>query len=211
MLKTVALGLAVVAISTAQAKAGPLEDALAKLDPQERSHQACIMKGIDMMRHDARLKKADRMKTQIFAPAVLDKTQLTGEGDVFHVRARQRDPQGFMGQTRALAVAGPCHRANGEASADVGLALNLYLHARVYKGADLHEGGRWPVRAEIGDAARVNERAFLDVGHEYLDLGDVLGPCARGFQALIHHIHGDLELRRGVGRDGAVGVHTDDA
>lgn len=65
--------------------AGPLEDALSKLDPQERSHQACILKGMDMMRQDTRLKKADRMKTQIFAPAVLDKTQLTGKGAAVRV------------------------------------------------------------------------------------------------------------------------------
>lgn len=84
MLKTVALTLSFVVI-TAPAKAGALEQALAKLDPQERSHQACIIKGIDMMRHDARLKKADRMKTQIFAPAVLDKTQLTGKGGAVRI------------------------------------------------------------------------------------------------------------------------------
>jgi hypothetical protein len=78
-MKIVALGLAAVVMS-GPAMAGPLEDSLSKLDPQERSHQACIIKGIDMMRHDARLKKADRMKTQIFSPAVLDKTQLTGKG-----------------------------------------------------------------------------------------------------------------------------------
>lgn len=84
MLKTVALALAVV-VMAAPAKAGTLEDALTKLDPQERSHQACIIKGIDMMRHDARLKSADRMKTQIFAPAVLDKTQLTGKGAAVRV------------------------------------------------------------------------------------------------------------------------------
>ena len=83
-MKTVALGLAAVVMS-APAMAGPLEDALSKLDPQERSHQACIIKGIDMMRHDVRLKKADRMKTQIFAPAVLDKAQLTGKGGAVRV------------------------------------------------------------------------------------------------------------------------------
>lgn len=84
MFKTVALALAVVAMS-APAYAGALEKALAKLDPQERSHQACIIKGIDMVRHDARLKKADRIKTQTLAPAVLDKTQLTGKGGAVRV------------------------------------------------------------------------------------------------------------------------------
>jgi len=84
MLKAVVVALAFVAVA-APVQAGPLEDALTKLDPQERSHQACIIKGIDMMRHDARLKKADRMKTQIFAPAVLDKTQLTGKGAAVRV------------------------------------------------------------------------------------------------------------------------------
>jgi hypothetical protein len=79
MFKTVVLALAVVSVG-APAQAGPLENTLAKLDPQERSHQACIIKGIDMVRHDARLKNADRIKTQIFAPAVLDNTQLTAKG-----------------------------------------------------------------------------------------------------------------------------------
>jgi hypothetical protein len=83
-MKTVALVLAVVGMS-APAMAGPLEEALSKLDPQERSHQACILKGMDMMRQDARLKKADRLKTQILAPAVLDKTQLTGKGAAVRV------------------------------------------------------------------------------------------------------------------------------
>ena len=53
MFKTVVLALAVVSVG-APAQAGPLENTLAKLDPQERSHQACIIKGIDMVRHDAR-------------------------------------------------------------------------------------------------------------------------------------------------------------
>jgi ABC-type molybdate transport system permease subunit len=83
-MKTVALVFAA-AIMSAPAMAGPLEDALSKLDPQERSHQACILKGMDTMRQDVRLKKADRMKTQILSPAILDKTQLTGKGGAVRV------------------------------------------------------------------------------------------------------------------------------
>jgi hypothetical protein len=40
---------------------------------------------MEMLLQDARLKKADRLKTQILAPAVLDKTQLTGMGAAVRV------------------------------------------------------------------------------------------------------------------------------
>jgi hypothetical protein len=60
--------------------AGPMENALAKLSPEERAHQACILRGLETVRRDARLRKADRMKTSILSPAVLDGTLLTAKG-----------------------------------------------------------------------------------------------------------------------------------
>src|SRR5262249_58178027 len=50
------------------ATAGSFDDALRKLEPEERSHQACIIKGLDILRPDARLRGADRLKTSILSP-----------------------------------------------------------------------------------------------------------------------------------------------
>jgi hypothetical protein len=72
----------------ALATAGPFDDALRKLEPEERSHQACIIKGLDAVRRDARLRAADRMKTSIFSRAVLDGTTLVAKGGA--VRANKR-------------------------------------------------------------------------------------------------------------------------
>jgi len=57
-----------------------MDDVLAKLAPDERSHQACIMKGLDIVRKDKRLRNPDRMKTSIFSQAVLNGTVLTVNG-----------------------------------------------------------------------------------------------------------------------------------
>jgi len=66
------------------ARAGTIEQALAKLAPEERAHQACAIKGLATVRRDARLRKADRMKTSILAPAVLQGTLLTAKGGAVH-------------------------------------------------------------------------------------------------------------------------------
>jgi hypothetical protein len=76
----IALVLGVVLSVQAAWAADPMQRMLAKLSPQERSHQACILRGLDTVRRDARLRKADRMKTSIFSPAVLDGTHLTAKG-----------------------------------------------------------------------------------------------------------------------------------
>lgn len=60
--------------------AASLEDSLAKLTPEFRSHQACILRGLPTVRKEATLRRADRMKTSIFRPAVLDGTRLTASG-----------------------------------------------------------------------------------------------------------------------------------
>lgn len=70
------------------ANAGALEDALLKLAPEERSHQVCTLKGLDAVKRDARLRGADRLKTSIFSPAVLQGTLLTAKGGA--VRAKNR-------------------------------------------------------------------------------------------------------------------------
>jgi hypothetical protein len=68
--------------------AGPFDQALLKLEPEERSHQACIIKGLDVVRRDPRLRRADRMKTSIFSRAILNGTLLTAKGGA--VRANSR-------------------------------------------------------------------------------------------------------------------------
>jgi hypothetical protein len=54
---------------TLAASAGPIERALAQLDPEERAHQACIILGIDKIRKDGTLPHADRMKTSVLGHA----------------------------------------------------------------------------------------------------------------------------------------------
>jgi hypothetical protein len=62
------------------AVAKSLDKALEGLTPEFRSHQACILKGLETLRRDPKLRKADRMKTSIFSSAVLDGTKLTAKG-----------------------------------------------------------------------------------------------------------------------------------
>lgn len=49
--------------------AASFEDTMRKLDPEERAHQACIVKGIATVRGDKAVPGADRMKTSIFGRA----------------------------------------------------------------------------------------------------------------------------------------------
>jgi len=76
----IALALGMVLSAQAGWAADHMQRMLAKLSPEERSHQACILRGLDTVRHDARLRKADRMKTSIFSRAVLEGTHLTAKG-----------------------------------------------------------------------------------------------------------------------------------
>ena len=80
--------LALLVAGARPAAAGAMDRALAKLAPEERSHQVCILKGLDIVRMDARLRKADRIQTSIFAPASLQGGVLTAKGGA--VRAANR-------------------------------------------------------------------------------------------------------------------------
>lgn len=51
-----------------------------QLDPEERARQACVVKGIDTIRRDKRLKGADRLKTGITSDAVLTGDRVTTKG-----------------------------------------------------------------------------------------------------------------------------------
>jgi hypothetical protein len=70
----------VAAILPFAAHAGGFDRALMKLAPQERAHQACVIKGLEVVRHDPRLRHADRMKTGILAPPTLQGTLLSAKG-----------------------------------------------------------------------------------------------------------------------------------
>jgi hypothetical protein len=83
-----ALALAVGCCALAPASAGPLDKTLARLNPEFRSHQVCILRGLDAVRSDPLLRKADRMKTSIFGPALLEGARLTAKGGA--VRAGRR-------------------------------------------------------------------------------------------------------------------------
>jgi hypothetical protein len=80
MKRTIAATLALSVSAPAAGFAGGFENSLAKLTPEFRSHQACILKGLTVLRRDKALRRADRMKTSIFRPAVLDGTKLTASG-----------------------------------------------------------------------------------------------------------------------------------
>jgi hypothetical protein len=69
-------------------QAGPLEDALKKLDPAERAHQACAIKGLDTLRREKRLPQADRMKTGVAGAAVFDGASVTAKGGAVRAKGR---------------------------------------------------------------------------------------------------------------------------
>ena len=68
------------------AQAGSINDQLMKLDPEERAHQVCVIKGIDTIRREGKLPKADRLKTSITGRAAYTGTQVATKGGA--VRAR---------------------------------------------------------------------------------------------------------------------------
>jgi hypothetical protein len=88
MTRRIALALAMGCCAMASAFAASLEQTLAKLEPESRSQQVCILRGLDAVRRDPMLRKADRMKTSIFGQAVLEGTRLTAKGGA--VRAGRR-------------------------------------------------------------------------------------------------------------------------
>jgi hypothetical protein len=67
-------------LSAPAGAAGSLDQALLKLEPEERVRQVCVNRGLGLVRRDARLRGADRMKTSILSPAVHNGTLLTAKG-----------------------------------------------------------------------------------------------------------------------------------
>src|SRR6266850_2847828 len=69
-------------------QAGSMEDALKKLDPVERAHQACVIKGVDTLRREKRLPGADRMKTGVAGAAIFDGSVVTAKGGAVRAKGR---------------------------------------------------------------------------------------------------------------------------
>ena len=51
-----------------------------KLDPEERARLVCVIKGIDTIRRDGKLPKADRLKSSITGRAAFSGTQVAAKG-----------------------------------------------------------------------------------------------------------------------------------
>lgn len=69
------------------AEAGSLERALLKLSPEERAHQACVVRGLEAVRRgDKRLREADRLMPDTFMRAEFDGSVVSAKGAA--VRAR---------------------------------------------------------------------------------------------------------------------------
>ncbi|MBS0233014.1 MAG: DUF930 domain-containing protein [Proteobacteria bacterium] len=73
---------------TAPAAAASMDQTLMRLDPEERAHQVCILRGIDTLNRSKKLKKVDRLKTSILSRATFDGETVIAKGGA--VRANHR-------------------------------------------------------------------------------------------------------------------------
>jgi len=67
-------------VAAAPGWGGRIDQALLKLEPDERARQVCDMKGLEVVRHDKRLLEVDRVKSSIFGVAQVDGTVVTAKG-----------------------------------------------------------------------------------------------------------------------------------
>ncbi len=85
-MRTQLFALALVLGSAGPAAADAVQQAMLKLGPEERAHQACVIKGIDEIRRNKSLPQADRIKTGILKPAAFDGKTVAASGGA--VRAK---------------------------------------------------------------------------------------------------------------------------
>ena len=71
--------------ATATLAANSIEKSLMKLDPVERAHQACVVKGLEVVRKDKRLRQADRIMPDTFKRAQLKGNSVSAKGAALHV------------------------------------------------------------------------------------------------------------------------------
>jgi Domain of Unknown Function (DUF930) len=83
-----AAGAAVCAFLSSPALSGTIKEQMAKLDPEERAHQACAIKGLEVIRKDKKLPGADRLKAGIFGRAAYVGNEITAKGGA--VKAKNR-------------------------------------------------------------------------------------------------------------------------
>ncbi|MBA2127738.1 hypothetical protein DLM45_16120 [Hyphomicrobium methylovorum] len=57
-----------------------MDRAMMKLEPEERAHQACNMRGIEAVRKGAKLKGVDRLKSGSLSPAHFKDNKVTANG-----------------------------------------------------------------------------------------------------------------------------------
>jgi hypothetical protein len=92
MFKTVGAVLALVcsgaAVLAPSAMAASLDKALAKLSPDERAHQACVIKGMSKIHSDKKLPGADSIEPGAFGAAVIKGTTVTAKGGA--IRAKHK-------------------------------------------------------------------------------------------------------------------------
>jgi hypothetical protein len=68
------------AVDASVAAAASLEKSLMKLNPEERAHQACVVKGLEAVRRDKRLARADRLMPDTFKRASFKDNQVSAKG-----------------------------------------------------------------------------------------------------------------------------------
>lgn len=57
-----------------------MDDVMAKLEPEERAHQACVILGLAKIRKDRKFPHADRLKTGVLGRASYDGTHVNTVG-----------------------------------------------------------------------------------------------------------------------------------
>jgi hypothetical protein len=72
--------LLIFAVWTTPAFAASMDQTLMQLEPEERAHQACILRGIDTLKRAKKLKKIDRLKTSILSRATFDGSNVVAKG-----------------------------------------------------------------------------------------------------------------------------------
>lgn len=70
----------VLMVHAGAAAAGSLKRSLMKLEPEERAHQACVMKGLETVRREKRLAGADRLMPDTFKRAHFDGSVVSAKG-----------------------------------------------------------------------------------------------------------------------------------
>jgi hypothetical protein len=68
--------------------ASSLDRQLAKLGPEERAHQACVIKGLDKIHADKKLPGADFIEAGVLGDAVIKGTSVTAKGGA--IRAKHK-------------------------------------------------------------------------------------------------------------------------